>query len=200
MGTRSSLKRQRVKGKTKPFYGQQIQTLGSQSGVPPLTSRSRRWGPPNRTHSPEFVATYTKSDGTTTNLSGLSPELQFPPELQFLLRTDTVFKAKFVLDRTYPDIVPRAAPFGMILGGPDELLYRERSDESTVRRDDETSAVSKELLALVGRSEATTVEIKALGGNFRCGRCNRTLMGTWDNLMCFTGLWFGCTCLINYAM
>ncbi|KAG8698583.1 hypothetical protein FRC11_014326, partial [Ceratobasidium sp. 423] len=128
---------------------------------------------------PDFVATFTKPDGTTTtNLSDLSPNLQL------LLRADTVFEpSQYSRDYMYPGIVPRAAPFCVILGGPDELMYGERWGAALIKRDDETSAVAKELLALVGRSEAPAAEMEALGGNFRCGRCNRTLADTWYDLV-----------------
>ncbi|CAE6422560.1 unnamed protein product [Rhizoctonia solani] len=128
---------------------------------------------------PDFVATFTKPDGTTTtNLSDLSPNLQL------LLRADTLFKSsQYSRDYAYPGIVPRAAPFCVILGGPDELMYGERWDAGLFKRDDETSAVAKELLALAGRSEASVAEMEALGGNFRCGGCNRTLTDTWYDLV-----------------
>ncbi|KAG8694082.1 hypothetical protein FRC11_002439 [Ceratobasidium sp. 423] len=128
---------------------------------------------------PEFVATFTNSDGTTTtSLSELSPNLQL------LLRADTMFKSiRYSRDHTYPGIVPRAAPFAVIFGGPDELMYGNRWDANIIKRDDETSAIAKELLALVGRPNASTAEMEALGGSFRCGRCNRTLPDTWSDLV-----------------
>ncbi|CCO38126.1 hypothetical protein BN14_12291 [Rhizoctonia solani AG-1 IB] len=66
---------------------------------------------------PEFIATYSKPDGTTTeDISDLSPNLQL------LLRADTMFtNDDFILHRTYPDIVPPAVPLGIVIGGPEEL-------------------------------------------------------------------------------
>ncbi|CAE6471514.1 unnamed protein product [Rhizoctonia solani] len=129
---------------------------------------------------PEFVATYTKPDGTsTTNISDL------PPNLQLLLRADTIFGSIDgpFLDRTYPAIVPRAVPFYVILGGPEELKYGDRWNASHIKRDDEMSAVAKQLLVRAGRPGATSVEMKALGANFRCGRCIRMLADTWEDLV-----------------
>ncbi|KAG8727529.1 hypothetical protein FRC11_012975, partial [Ceratobasidium sp. 423] len=129
---------------------------------------------------PEFVTTFTKPDGTTTtNISDLHPNLQL------LLRADTMFKSVdgFILYRTYPAIVPRAVPLGLVIGGPEGLNYGDRWNGSKFRRDDETSTVAKNLLARIGRPDAIAVEMKALGVNFRCGRCNRTLTDTWEDLV-----------------
>ncbi|CAE6444505.1 unnamed protein product [Rhizoctonia solani] len=125
---------------------------------------------------PKFITTFTLPDGSTTAyLSDLSESLQL------LLRADTMFKG-IVFNRTYPAIVPPASPLAMIIGGPESLMHGERWDPSKVKRDDEASAVAKELLARVGRSGATSVEMKALGGNFRCGRCERILPERWEDL------------------
>ncbi|EUC62643.1 hypothetical protein RSOL_424590 [Rhizoctonia solani AG-3 Rhs1AP] len=129
---------------------------------------------------PEFVATYTKPDGTpTTNISDLSPNLQL------LLRADTMFGSAdgFFLDRTYPAIVPRAVPPCVILGVPEELNYGDRWNASRVKRNDEMSGVAKQLLMRAGRPDATSVEMKALGIDFRCGRCVRTFTNTWEDLV-----------------
>ncbi|KDN35993.1 hypothetical protein RSAG8_11144, partial [Rhizoctonia solani AG-8 WAC10335] len=126
---------------------------------------------------PEFIATYTKPDGTTTtNISDL------PANLQLLLRADTMFASSF-LRCSYPGIVRPTVSIGMAIGGPDELMYGERWDPSIVKRDDEGSAVAQKLLARVGRSQASAAEMKALGGSFSCGRCNRALPDTWGELV-----------------
>ncbi|CAE6433663.1 unnamed protein product [Rhizoctonia solani] len=127
---------------------------------------------------PEFIATYTKPDGTpTTNISDLSPNLQL------LLRADTMFGPTdgFVLNRMYPAIVPRAVP--AMTGGPDELNYGDRWNAGRIKRDDDMSAVARKLLVRAGRPDATSLEMKALGINFRCGRCNRTLTDGWEDLV-----------------
>ncbi|KAJ1300874.1 hypothetical protein OPQ81_002512 [Rhizoctonia solani] len=128
---------------------------------------------------PEFVTTFTKPDGTTTtNISELSPSLQL------LFRADTIFKSSaYVSNQTFPEVLPRATPFGLFSGCPEEFMYGERWDASAIRRDDETSALVKELLALVGRPGATSAEMNALGESFRCGRCNRTLPDSWKELV-----------------
>ncbi|KAG9075039.1 hypothetical protein FS749_013334 [Ceratobasidium sp. UAMH 11750] len=126
---------------------------------------------------PEFVVTFTKPDGTTTNnLAELSPNMQI------LLRADTMFRSPSFY-HTYPAIVPSAARFGMIIGAPDELMHGERWDASKVSRDDEGSAVAKVLLGRVGRLGATSAEMRALGMKFRCGRCVQTLPENWEGLV-----------------
>ncbi|ELU42212.1 hypothetical protein AG1IA_03759 [Rhizoctonia solani AG-1 IA] len=132
---------------------------------------------------PEFIATHTMPDGTTTtNISDLSSNLQL------LLRADTMFTNDgFILRHTYPAIVPRAVQLARVIGGPEELNYGSRWNSTKLRRDDESSAIAKELLSRVGRSGATSIEMEALGGNFRCMRCNRTLTDTWENLVMHFG-------------
>ncbi|KAF8691001.1 hypothetical protein RHS03_08885, partial [Rhizoctonia solani] len=132
---------------------------------------------------PEFIATYIMPDGTTTtNISDLSSNLQL------LLRADTMFTNDgFILRHTYPAIVPRAVQLARVIGGPEELNYGSRWNSTKLRRDDESSAIAKELLSRVGRSGATSIEMEALGGNFRCMRCNRTLTDTWENLVMHFG-------------
>ncbi|EUC55285.1 hypothetical protein RSOL_107910 [Rhizoctonia solani AG-3 Rhs1AP] len=126
---------------------------------------------------PEFVATYTKLDGTTTtNISDLHPNLQL------LLRADTIFSSKNSY-YGYPGIVPQSFPFDSAIEDTSELMQGERWDSITVKRDDEAMAVAKELLARVGRSEASSSDMVALGLSFRCGRCNGTGLITWGNLV-----------------
>ncbi|KAG9112636.1 hypothetical protein FRC07_007890 [Ceratobasidium sp. 392] len=43
--------------------------------------------------------------------------------------------------------------------------------------------MSRELLARMGRSEATSAEMKALGGNFRCGQCIQELPDHWEGIV-----------------
>ncbi|KAG8728730.1 hypothetical protein FRC10_004617 [Ceratobasidium sp. 414] len=102
--------------------------------------------------------------------------------MQILLRADTMFRAPSFY-RSYPAIVPTASRFGVIIGAPDEELYGQRWDTGKVKRDDEGSAVAKELLARVGRSGATSAEMQALGMRFRCGRCIQTLPESWEELV-----------------
>ncbi|CUA72843.1 hypothetical protein RSOLAG22IIIB_10351 [Rhizoctonia solani] len=107
---------------------------------------------------PEFVATYTKPDGSTTmDISDLSANLQL------LLRADTIFRSTRLL-RTYPGIVPSGFPH-----------------EYFVRRS--TSVIAKEFLALVGQSEESSVHMKALGGQFKYGRCDRAPVDSWEDLI-----------------
>ncbi|KAG9088913.1 hypothetical protein FRC07_012449, partial [Ceratobasidium sp. 392] len=125
---------------------------------------------------PEFIVTFAKPDGTTTtNLSELSPNLQL------LLRADTVFKGSIY--HSYPAVVPAAALPGLILGVEPEELYGERWEADKIKCDNEGSALARELLARVGRSEATSAEMKALGGNFRCGQCIRDLPDHWEGIV-----------------
>ncbi|KAG9092676.1 hypothetical protein FRC06_011832 [Ceratobasidium sp. 370] len=102
--------------------------------------------------------------------------------MQILLRADTMFRSPSFY-HTYPALVPTAAPFGVILGAPDEDPYGQRWDASKVTRDAEGSAIAKELLARVGRSGATSAEMQALGIKFRCGRCIQTLPESWVGLV-----------------
>ncbi|CAE6512125.1 unnamed protein product [Rhizoctonia solani] len=127
---------------------------------------------------PEFVATYTMPDGTTTtNISDLHPNLQL------LLRADTTFFSSYRRHHTYPDIVPPAYAFDVIDGCPDAYLYGKRWDPTIIRRDDEVSAVSKRLLVWMGRPNASTADMKVLGAMFRCGRCYSALAENWDSLI-----------------
>ncbi|CUA72842.1 hypothetical protein RSOLAG22IIIB_10350 [Rhizoctonia solani] len=107
---------------------------------------------------PEFVATYTKPDGTTTtNISDLDPNLQL------LLRADTTFSTtRYQGYFTYPYIVDRC--LGAFSGG-------KRWDPTIFERNDEASAVSQKLLAQIGRPEASMADMEVLDRTFRCGRC-----------------------------
>ncbi|KAG8717802.1 hypothetical protein FRC09_013636 [Ceratobasidium sp. 395] len=126
---------------------------------------------------PEFIVTFTKPDGTTTtNLSELSPNLQI------LLRADTRFKAPRS-EYAYPGVVPRAALFAVIFGGDDDLKYGERWDATSVTRDNDGSAVARELLNRFGRPDATSAEMKAIGSRFGCGRCDRGWPDSWEQLV-----------------
>ncbi|KAG8792356.1 hypothetical protein FRC12_006282 [Ceratobasidium sp. 428] len=127
---------------------------------------------------PEFTVTFTKPDGTTaTNLSDLSPNLQI------LLRADTMFKAG--PHHSYPGVVsPGGQPRRITRASGEELCgkrYRWNAEE--VKHDDEASTLAKVLLAKVGRSGATTAEMQALRARFRCGRCTQTLPETWESLV-----------------
>ncbi|CUA73015.1 DNA mismatch repair protein MutS [Carboxydothermus hydrogenoformans Z-2901] [Rhizoctonia solani] len=125
---------------------------------------------------PEFVATYTKPDGTTTmDISDLSANQQL------LLRADTIFRSTRLLP-TYPGIVPSGLPHEYFVGRSSEFTHGRRWDPSTIKRDYEASAIAKELLALAGQSEASSVHIKALGGQFKCGRCDRARVDSWEDL------------------
>ncbi|KAG9085529.1 hypothetical protein FRC07_013357 [Ceratobasidium sp. 392] len=85
--------------------------------------------------------------------------------------------------RSYPAIVPPGIPFGRNMGTLPESLYGRRWNVEGIQRDDEASATAKELLARVGRPGATTAEMKALGGNFRCGRCTEPLPDNWEAMV-----------------
>ncbi|KAG9118263.1 hypothetical protein FRC07_007307 [Ceratobasidium sp. 392] len=124
---------------------------------------------------PEFTATFGKPDGTTTqDISELSPNLQL------LLRADTLFRVSIFY--SYPAIVPPAEK-PHIVGCPPEELFGKRWDPKEATRYDEGSAMARKLLARVGRPDATAAEMKALGGNFMCGRCNRNLPERWQEIV-----------------
>ncbi|QRV86990.1 hypothetical protein RhiJN_15008 [Ceratobasidium sp. AG-Ba] len=126
---------------------------------------------------PEFTVTFTKPDGTTTtNLADLSPNLQV------LLRADTVFKGD-PSNSNYPTIVPPLIQFDRMMPGAEELYLGVRWDRGKLKRDDEAVAISKELLARVGKPDATSAEMRALRGNFQCGQCTSTLPVLWDRLV-----------------
>ncbi|KAG9124752.1 hypothetical protein FRC07_010376, partial [Ceratobasidium sp. 392] len=126
---------------------------------------------------PELTVTYGKPDGTTTtNVSDLSSNVKL------LLRADTIFSTRN-WHACYPVVVPPAAISGRNIGAPPETLYGWRWKAEDVKRDNEKSAVAKELLARLGRSGATTAEMKALGANFRCGRCTQPLPEPWDEMV-----------------
>ncbi|KAG8725328.1 hypothetical protein FRC09_002210 [Ceratobasidium sp. 395] len=127
---------------------------------------------------PEFTVTFAEPDGTTTaNLSDLSPNLQL------LLRADTMFTADFPLRYTFPAVVPSAVPLGYVMGGSEDANDGDRWDSSKYRRDHEKSAIAKQLLALIGRPDATSAETKAFGVNFLCGRCTLSLTDDWDSFV-----------------
>ncbi|QRV72015.1 hypothetical protein RhiJN_00029 [Ceratobasidium sp. AG-Ba] len=127
---------------------------------------------------PEFTVTFAKPDGTTTtDISELSPNMQL------LLRADTMFTADFLVKYTFPAIVPSAVPLGYIMGGAEDANDGERWNSSKYRRDHESSAVAKQLLALIGRPDATSAETEAFGGNFLCGKCTVGLTDRWDDLV-----------------
>ncbi|QRV72009.1 DNA mismatch repair protein MutS [Ceratobasidium sp. AG-Ba] len=116
------------------------------------------------------------SGTTTTNLADLSPNLQF------LLRADTIFKGESS-NSNYPNIVPPLVPFNRMMPGAEELYLGVRWDRGKLKRDDESMAISKELLARVGKPDATSAEMRALRGNFQCGRCTSALPVSWDRLV-----------------
>ncbi|QRV86992.1 hypothetical protein RhiJN_15010 [Ceratobasidium sp. AG-Ba] len=126
---------------------------------------------------PEFTVTFRKPDGTTTTkLADLSPNLQL------LLRADTIFKGEPSYFN-YPTIVPPLVPFDRMTPGAEELYLGVRWDVGKLKRDDESLAISKELLARVGKPDATSAEMWTLRGNFQCGRCTTTLPVLWDRLV-----------------
>ncbi|KAG8724210.1 hypothetical protein FRC09_020794 [Ceratobasidium sp. 395] len=126
---------------------------------------------------PDFVITYGKPDGTTTtNLSELSPNMQV------LLRADTMFKGDWH-DHHFPNIVPEAYSWGRLIGFSEEVTYGERWDKRKFERDDDMSAMARNLLARVGRPDAVGAEMQALGRNFICARCHRTMSDSWEGLV-----------------
>ncbi|KAG8787751.1 hypothetical protein FRC12_015311 [Ceratobasidium sp. 428] len=126
---------------------------------------------------PEFVVTYGKPDGTTTtNLSELSPNMQA------LLRADVMFKGDW-RRHYFPDIVPEAYSWGTLIGFPEEVTYGERWDKRKFKRDDDLSAMARNLLARVGRPNAVGAEMQALGRGFICGRCHWTMSDDWEGLV-----------------
>ncbi|KAG8787926.1 hypothetical protein FRC12_015106 [Ceratobasidium sp. 428] len=126
---------------------------------------------------PEFVVTYGKPDGTTTtNFSELSPNMQA------LLRADVVFKGDW-RRHYFPDIVPEAYSWGTLIGFSEEITYGERWDKRKSERDDDMSAMARNLLARVGRPDAVGAEMQALGRNFICGRCHWTMSDSWEGLV-----------------
>ncbi|QRW01069.1 hypothetical protein RhiLY_00066 [Ceratobasidium sp. AG-Ba] len=126
---------------------------------------------------PEFTVTFSKLDGTTTtDLSDLSPNLQL------LLRADTIFKGDHVY-HAYPAIVPYFIFASNIPSASDESNEEEDWSSIKLARDDECSTIAKQILARIGRPNATSAEMEALGANFRCGRCASTLNENWDHLI-----------------
>ncbi|QRV72017.1 hypothetical protein RhiJN_00031 [Ceratobasidium sp. AG-Ba] len=126
---------------------------------------------------PEFIITYGKPDGTTTaNMTELSPNMQL------LLRADVVFKGDH-LYYNFPDILPRAYLGYTLIGGTEEELYGERWDKTKFERDDEMSAIPRNMLARVGRSDVSAAEMRALGRNFTCGMCHKIMTGSWEDLV-----------------
>ncbi|CAE7194981.1 unnamed protein product [Rhizoctonia solani] len=125
---------------------------------------------------PEFVATYSMPDGTTTtNLSDLSPNLQL------LLRADTIFDSVHFND-SYPSLLYRVGSVNLLFPDSGSSSFGERWDPSIIQRDEEGSAAANRLLARIGRSGASTAEMQALGERFRCGRCIR-MPDTWEQLV-----------------
>ncbi|KAG8792366.1 hypothetical protein FRC12_006292 [Ceratobasidium sp. 428] len=131
---------------------------------------------------PELVVTFTKPDGTTTtDISELSPNMQT------LLRADTMFQT-LREDHTYPALLPPMGPF-KVTGAPDRFTLGEHwSVSDAVTRDLELSGIAKEFLARTGRPDATSVEMRAIGSRFKCGRCVQTLPQAWEDLVHHYGL------------
>ncbi|KAG8780831.1 hypothetical protein FRC12_022535 [Ceratobasidium sp. 428] len=153
--------------------------LHERSGVPdasPHTTGSTALSAVGRAF-PEFFITYGKPDGTTTtNFSELSPNMQA------LLRADVMFKGNYH-DRYFPDIVPQAYLGCTVIGFSEETTYGERWNKSKFERDDDMSAMARNLLARVGRPDAVGAEMQALGRNFICGRCHWTMSDSWEGLV-----------------
>ncbi|KAG9121934.1 hypothetical protein FRC07_001888 [Ceratobasidium sp. 392] len=142
------------------------------------TAQSSTIEAPSESFLPRFSVAFTNPNGaTTTNLSELSPNLQI------LLRADTMFKSPRA-ECTYPGIVSQVT---VTPGGNDEPMHGQQWDASEVTRDDEASAAAKVLLARFGRPEATAAEMKALGQRFQCGKCNRGPLDDWEQLMSHYG-------------
>ncbi|KAG8723826.1 hypothetical protein FRC09_001587 [Ceratobasidium sp. 395] len=145
-------------------------------GVAPHTTGSTALRAVGRAF-PEFVITYGKPDGTTTkNFSELSPNMQA------LLRADVMFKGNYH-DRYFPDIVPRAYSECKLIGFSEETTYGERWNKNKFERDDDMSAMARNLLARVGRPDAVGAEMQALGRNFICGRCRWIMSDSWEGLV-----------------
>ncbi|KAG8765491.1 hypothetical protein FRC12_007469 [Ceratobasidium sp. 428] len=126
---------------------------------------------------PEFIVTFGRLDGTTTtDLSSLAPDMQL------LLRADTVFKGHEVCHH-YPALVPHASCFGSYLGNHVEWNHRGRWKAQRFSRDNEASAIAKKLLAQIGRPNATSAETRAFGARFQCDRCTGSSPTTWDRLV-----------------
>ncbi|KAG8792331.1 hypothetical protein FRC12_006401 [Ceratobasidium sp. 428] len=180
-GTEAKSESSTGKGKEKPAArtGAGRNTRKTKERVPAVElSASETSHDPIKLVLPEFTVTFTKPDGTTTtNLSELSPNLQI------LLRADTMFKAGPY--HSYPGVVsPGGQPRRMTRASGEDLCgkrYRWNAEE--VKHDDEASTLAKILLAKVGRFGATTAEMQALRARFRCGRCTQTLPETWESLV-----------------
>ncbi|KAG8717808.1 hypothetical protein FRC09_013642 [Ceratobasidium sp. 395] len=123
---------------------------------------------------PDFTVTFTKPDGTTTtDISDLLPKMQT------LLRADTMFRSRYCY-YTYPAIVPVPTPPNRYSGVFDE---GKPWNTDGVGRHVAASAVAIQLLALVGRPDATGAEMSAIGKRFRCGRCLPDILLTWEELV-----------------
>jgi hypothetical protein len=123
--------------------------------------------------------TFTKPDGTTTtDLSDL------PRPRQILLWADAMLRSP-ISCCMYPSIVPTARGFKMMSDTfvPKEMLYGQRWDPNQVTRDDEGSAIARVLLEGLGCSGAASAEMKAIGPKFNCGRCDRGLPESWEDLV-----------------
>ncbi|KAG8792335.1 hypothetical protein FRC12_006405 [Ceratobasidium sp. 428] len=126
---------------------------------------------------PEFVVTFAKPNGTTTtDISELTPNMQT------LLRADTVFRSPRLYG-TYPTLVPPAALFGAFVGAFDRLSQGERWSVEAVTRDLDASTIATNFLARMGRPDATSAEMKAIGMKFKCARCIQILPLTWEELV-----------------
>jgi hypothetical protein len=172
-------------GKSKPPKGKATKRTGTSPSVRKPQGGTSTPGPSTSSDRidssisfPEFTVTFTKPDGTTT-----TDVSELPRTTQILLRANTSF---ILSDQryTYPSIVPSAPPalpFG--LSGSQEIRYGKRWDPSTVTWDNEGSAIAQVLLERLGCSDATSAEMKAIGHNLRCGRCDFRLPDRWEDLV-----------------
>ncbi|KAB5589538.1 hypothetical protein CTheo_7013 [Ceratobasidium theobromae] len=121
---------------------------------------------------PEFTLKFIRQDGETTQ-----DIRELPEDLQLLLRADVFFKTFQENDpcvgrHTYPKVVSQFNS---------RYLLEDQWVLKTLKCDHEASTVARALLKWIGRPNATSAEMRALGTTFQCGRCR--YINTWENFI-----------------
>jgi hypothetical protein len=107
---------------------------------------------PKNTHPPDFNAPgYTLTIGSEENDQPIS---SLPVDIQTLLRADATFRLHGTIYYYPDDFMEASLGFSRPTYGAD------------------TAKVAKRLLTMLGRPDASYLEMKAMGRVFQCGRCH----------------------------
>ncbi|KAB5589540.1 DNA mismatch repair protein MutS [Ceratobasidium theobromae] len=141
-------------------------------GISDLTSGSSNQGNLSSPVLPKFTLKFTRQGGETTQ-----DIRELPEDLQLLLRADVFFKS-FQED---DPCMCRHTYLGIASQSDSCHSCEDQWDSKTLKHDHEASAVARALLKWIGRPNATSAEMRALGATFQCGRCHH--INTWEGLI-----------------